>query len=407
MIRKTMLENGMTVLTEAIPHANSVTMGLWVKAGSRLETPQNAGISHFLEHMNFKGTARRSAKELAKVLEARGGHLNAYTAKEHTSFYCQVVDKDYKLAMDVLADLFCGSVFDPQEIEKEQRVVLEEINLYEDSPDDYVIDLLNELIWKGHPLAHPILGYADTVRAFTRDDLLAYRGSHYLPADTVFAAAGSLDHDRIVEEAARWFADYKNDGESASFDVPVMQSGRAEAQKDINQEHICIAVPGASIFDDDYYPLILINEVLGGGSSSRLFQSIREDLGLAYSVFSFISGYQDCGLIGIYAGTGKGRGEQTAELCYKELADIRAHGLTAEELSSIKEEIKGSMLIGQDSIATRLNRLARNELYHHRLIPIEEVTAAIDAITNEDILDVAERKLRRENCGFAFLGGND
>lgn len=407
MIQQTILDNGMTVVTEKIDGAHSVVMGLMVKVGSRHENERETGICHFLEHMNFKGTEKRSAKELAQTLELRGGHLNAYTAKEHTNFYCQVVDKDYALAMDVLADLFLNSVFMAGDIEKEKSVVLEEINLYNDSPDDYILDRLSELFWQGHPLARPILGSERSVAAFTREDLLDFRTRHYLPGDTVFAAAGALDHEAIVSEAEKLFANFQGVHSERPLTLPQPQGGEARFQKDISQEHICIGVPGCSMHDRDYFTLLIINEVLGGGPSSRLFQTIREDLAMAYTVFSFHTAYEDDGMLGIYAGTAKGKGEQTMELCCRELEDIATNGLQDNELSDVKQELCGALLIGQDSISTRLNRMARNMMYFRRVISVEEVTEALSSVTNEDILRVASERFVREKLAFAFLGGQD
>lgn len=405
MIKKTILANGMAVVTEEIRGAHSVAMGIWVKAGSRVETAANAGICHFLEHMNFKGTERRTAKDLAQTLERRGGHLNAYTAKEHTSFYCQVVDEDYQLAMDVLADLFLASTFPEEEIAKEKDVVMEEINLYNDSPDDYVLDRLSEQFWQGHALARPILGFEDSVAAIRQRDLFEFRRQYYRPAETVFAAAGALSHEAIVEEANKLFAAYGEPDSlpSPPLSAPTPRAGHSYYQKDISQEHFCLGAPGCSLYDDDYYTLMILTEVLGGGPSSRLYQRIREELALAYTVFAFHATYVDSGMLGIYAGTAKGKGKQTAAICCAELADIGAHGLTADELTAIKNEIKGSMLIDQDSISARLNRMARNELYYRRVLPIHEVMAAVDAVTNEDILRVADRHYSPENLTFVYL----
>ncbi len=405
MIKKETLPNGMTVVTESIDYANSVSMGIWVKAGSRGETAEMAGISHFLEHMNFKGTERRSAKELAEVLECRGGSLNAYTTKEYTSYYCQVVEEDFRLALDVLADLYLHSQFREEDVTKEKNVVLEEINLYEDSPEDLVIDMLNEVFWGSHPLARPILGYEKTVNAFTSQDLFHYRNRSYLPQNTILAVAGKIDHEAILEEAAKLFGDFGRNASDLSFPSPLCHSGKITAEKDIAQEHICLGYPGVSIFHPDYYALVLANEVLGGGASSRLFQRIREEMALSYSVFSYITAYRDCGMVSIYAGTSKGKGETVHSLCLEEVGELQRNGISAEELDKLKGQISGGMRIGLDSIGSRLNRLGRNELYYGRSVPIEEVVASINRVTNEDIVRVAREYMAEDKAAYAFLGG--
>ncbi len=403
MIKRDRLPNGMTVITEEIGHANSIAMGLWVRAGARYEHRSNAGICHFLEHMNFKGTEKRSAKEIAQSLEHRGGQLNAYTAKEYTSFYCQVLGEDYLLAMDVLSDLFLHSLYRAEDIDKERNVVLEEIKLYEDSPDELVLDILNSHFWGEHSLGMPILGFEESVAAFHADELISYRGGHYLPRDTVFAAAGNLRHEDILAAADKLFAGYSREGKRDVQSKPEIHSGNVRAKKDIEQEHVAMAVPGLDFYDPAYYTLILINEALGGGASSRLFQTIREEMGLSYSVFSFINSYTDNGMLGIYAGTGRGKGEQVSEACFAQLEDIRSNGLYADELKLVKEQIKGNMLIGTDSIASRLSRLGRNQFYYDRIIPPEEVVDAILSITNEEVIALAERLFRPESFAVATV----
>lgn len=403
MIKRDRLPNGMTVITEEIAYANSIAMGLWVRAGARYESKENAGICHFIEHMNFKGTEKRSAKEIAQALEHRGGQLNAYTAKEYTNFYCQVLGEDYLLAMDVLADLFLHSLFRPEDIEKEKNVVLEEIKLYEDSPDELVLDILNGHFWGDHSLGMPILGFNESVGAFSDKELLAYRSCHYVPEDTVFAAAGNLKHEDILAAADKLFAHYQGSAMEKSQPQPLARGGAVRAEKDIEQEHVAIAIPGLDYYDPAYYTLILINEALGGGASSRLFQSIREEQGLSYSVFSFINSYLDTGMMGIYAGTGRSKSGRVVDACFAELADIAANGLEAEELKLIKEQIKGNMLISTDSIAGRLSRLGRNQLYYDRVIPPEDVVEKILAITNEEIIDLARRLFVRDTCAVATV----
>lgn len=407
MIKKEVLSNGMTVVTEAIDYMNSVSIGIWVKAGSRGETKENVGISHFLEHMNFKGTEKRSAKDLAESLESRGGHLNAYTTKEYTSYYCQVVEEDCDLGLDVLSDLYLHSQFRAKDLEKEKNVVIEEINLYDDSPEDLVIDMLSTQIWREHPLARPILGYEDVVKSFTPEDLFRYREKHYTPQNTVLAIAGKLNHERVIAAAEKYFGDFDGVIENDDVAAPAYYNGKTEKHKEIMQEHICLGFPAVSIFDADYYPLVLVNEVLGGGASSRLFQSIREEMALSYSVFSFMTAYRDCGILSVYAGTAKGKGNAVVEKCFEEIETIKKEGVSKEDLDKLKGQIGGSMRIGLDSLGSRINRLGRNELYYGRDIPIQEVVDAINKVTNEDMVRVANKYLKREDAAYAFLGGKE
>lgn len=404
MIKKEILKNGLTVVAEQIDYAQSVSMGIWVKAGSRHESESCAGISHFLEHMNFKGTEKRSAKDLAEVLECRGGQLNAYTTKEYTNFYCQTVSEDYDLAMDVLSDLFLHSVFDPEETEKEKKVVLEEINLYDDSPEDLVIDMLNEVCWKGHPLGRPILGYEEQVKSFKPELLKDYRKEMYTPHNTVLAVVGRFDFDEIIACAEKYFGDFE--GKSGQLELPCPQycEGRIEKEKDIAQEHICIGFPTCSIFDERYYESILLNEYIGGGAASVLFQKIREELALSYSVYSFITAYEDTGMMTVYAGTSPGLGCEVEELCSNELRMIAENGVPLEALNRLKSQINGSMRLAADSLGSRLNRLGRNELFFRRYIPVEEVVRKIHDITPEQLADMAHKVLDA-NPAIAFLGG--
>lgn len=406
-MKKEVLQNGMTVITEEIDYANSASLGIWVMAGSRGEDKTNAGISHFLEHMNFKGTERRNAKELAEVLECRGGQLNAYTTKEYTSYYCQVVAEDWPLGLDVLSDLYLNSSFESEDIEKEKNVIIEEINLYDDSPEDLVVDMLNGIIWGEHPLSRPILGYEDVVNTMDRTSLMDYRQKNYTPDNTVLVAVGKIDHKALIEAAEKLFAGFQGEGEHISEPQPLCHSGKVCQEKDIMQEHICLGFPGVSIFHPDYYPLILVNEILGGGASSRLFQTIREEMALSYSVFSFITAYKDCGMLSIYAGTAKGKGEKVASLCLGEIEKLKREGVSGEELDKLKTQIGGSMRISLDSLGSRLSRLGRNHLYYGKDIPIEQVVAALNKVTVEDMIRVTQQYLTEEKMAYAFLGGKN
>lgn len=404
MIRKEILNNGLTVVTEEIDYAQSVSMGIWVKAGSRHEKHEFAGISHFLEHMNFKGTEKRSAKELAEVLESRGGQLNAYTTKEYTNFYCQTVSEDYDLAMDVLSDLFLHSVFRPEDTEKEKKVVLEEINLYEDSPEDLINDMLNEICWGEHPLGRPILGYEEQVKSFTPEILKGYREHMYTPKNTILAVVGHFDYDALMDSVQKYFGDFGGTAENISFFAPTFHAGHISKEKEIAQEHICIGFPACSVFDEQYYGTILLNEYIGGSASSVLFQKIREDLALSYSVYSFITAYEDTGMLTVYAGTSPELGKEVESLCFEELSQIAENGIPGEKLERLKTQINGNMRLSTDSLGSRLNRLGRNELFFRRTVPVEEVVEHMRSVTPEQTAVLA-REILTADPAVAFLGG--
>lgn len=406
MINKVVLKNGLTVVTEEIDYAQSVSMGIWVRAGSRHEEEELAGISHFLEHMNFKGTEKRTARDLAEVLECRGGQLNAYTTKEFTNFYCQTVSEDYDLAMDVLSDLYLHSRYDGEDMEKEKNVVLEEINLYEDSPEDLIIDMLNEQCWQNHPLGRPILGYEDRVKSFTPAMLKAYRKKMYTPDNTVLAVVGHFDFDALMASAEKYFGDFHGEKEEKKLSAPHFTKGRIEKEKEVAQEHIAIGFPTCSVFDPHYYESVLLNEYIGGSASSVLFQKIREEMALSYSVYSFITAYDDAGMMTVYAGTSPGIGRKLEELCFEELRTVAENGVPAEALMRLKTQINGSMRLAADSLGSRLNRLGRNELFFHRDVSVEEVVERIGAITPEDLGTIAHRILEAEPT-VAFLGGKN
>lgn len=406
MINKKIMDSGLTVVCEYIPHVQSVGMGLWVKTGSRNETEEFAGISHFLEHMNFKGTAKRSARDLAEVLEVRGGQLNAYTAKDYTNFYTLTVKEDYDLALDVLSDLFLNSAFDETELEKEKKVVLEEINLYEDSPEDLVIDVLNEACWPGHPLGRPILGYEKQVKSFSPQMLRDYRSNRYTPGNTVLAVAGNFDYDSLMESVEKYFSCFCGETVSAEFPVPVFSCGeQVRVKKEIAQTHLCFGFPSCSFFDEEYYRTVLLNEYLGGGASSVLFQKVREEMGLCYSVFSFISPYEDTGMLTVYAATSGEFAEQVSEVCLDEIRRLAENGISAEDTQKLKSQIGGSLRISSDSMGTHLNRLGRNEMMFRRAIPVEEVVEKINAVTPSQLGETAAKLFDFNHSVSAVLEG--
>ncbi|EJY55592.1 processing peptidase [Alicyclobacillus hesperidum URH17-3-68] len=399
MTYRVQLDNGLRIVGEEIESIRSVSLGIWVRTGSRYEAPSENGISHFLEHMFFKGTHRYSAKDLAHLFDDLGGQINAFTAKEYTCFYARVLDEHFAIALDTLADMLLGSTFAPIEIEKEKRVVIEEIHMYEDTPDELVMDLIADGVYGNHPLGYTILGREENLQRFTREDLLSYVGRHYQPSNMVIAVAGHVDQAMVVREVERLFGDMARVGEEpCKLSVPPFYRGVTVREKDIEQVHICLASPGYPAGRDELYPLLLLNNMLGGTQSSRLFQEIREERGMAYSVYSFHTGYQDAGMFGVYVGTSPETAEQVLELVQSVCDGMWQSKLTNEELEKAKRQVKGALMLGLESSGSRMSRIAKNELLLGRDVPIEETIAGIEAVTPEAVQAVAKQVL---SSGFA------
>jgi len=405
MVSKTVLDNGIRVITEEIDHVRSVSLGAWVEGGSRQETGLTNGMAHFIEHMLFKGTRRRSAFEIAAAIDAVGGAMNAATGKELTSFYIKIPDYHLEMAIDLLADLFTGSRFDEAEIGREKSVILQEIRMVEDTPDDYVYDFFDGMFWGDHPLALPVLGTKQGIEAFGRDDLLGFFRKRYCGRRLVLTAAGRLKHDRFVEWARRSFGSLP---ETAPADppgaAPVARAGRALLHKEIEQVHLVVGFPGPSALSPERHAGIVLNTVLGGSMSSRLFQEIREKRGLAYEVGSFLSSYRDAGLFGIYAGTGREDLRETLRLIRQETERACSDPLTEKDLRSAKELLKGQFLLGMESTDNRMTSLARSEISFGRQRPAEEIIAQIEAVSSEAVRGLANRMFRPETLSIAALG---
>ena len=400
----TTLPSGLRVVSETVPGVRSVTVGVWFRTGSRDEPDERAGIAHLLEHMTFKGTETRTARELAEVVDRVGGQINAYTSKEDTSFYIRVLDEHFGLAMEVLADMLLRSRFDPADLEREKRVILEEIKMYEDDPEDVVQDLVVQTLWPGHPLGRPVIGWESTVAAVDRAALVDFWRHHYEPGRTVIAVAGHVEHGRVLEEVERWFASWRRTGAPTRHRPPAPQRAEAWRQKPIEQVHLCVAAPAAAYGSDDLYPELVLTNVLGGTSSSRLFQVIREDHGLAYSVYTFHGGYSDTGLFGIYAATSPDTAGRVLALIGQECRKVRRDGVTPDELARTRDQIKANLLMGLESTGQRMNRLGRTLLMLGRVVTVEEVVARIEAVTADQVVAAAERLLDPERWAVAGTG---
>ncbi|MGI6449803.1 MAG: M16 family metallopeptidase [Desulfitobacteriia bacterium] len=403
MYQKHVLPNGVRVLTEEIDHVRSVAIGLWVGAGSRNETEGYEGISHFIEHMFFKGTKNRTAKQLAEALEAVGGQLNAFTTKEFTCYFARVLDEDISLAIDVLSDMFFNSSFDNKEIEKEKNVVIEEIKMYQDTPDEFIHDLFSQYVWNGHPLGKPILGVEETIKSLTREKVIDYLETRYTPGQVVIAVAGKIKHEDIIRELAG-FGDFKRERKVPAPNQPQGSVFRSSVGKDTEQMHIIVGVPGLGQDDEDMYALHIVNNILGGGLSSRLFQEIREQRGLAYSVYSYHSTYADTGLFAVYAGTNPAKTEEVIRCVLEEMNTIKSQGITEEELARTKAQIKGNLLLGLESVSSRMNRLGKTELTFGRVKTAEEAVEQLEKVKLTDIKRVMERLWVRERISVLTLG---
>lgn len=404
MWNKTILKNGLRIVTEEVPYVHSAVVGIWVKAGSRNENYSNHGISHFIEHLLFKGTEKRTAKQIAQELETVGGSINAFTTKEFTCYYAKVLDEHFDLAIDILADMFFNSKFDELEIAKEKNVIIEEIKMYEDSPDELIHDLFAQTVLQKHPLGQTIIGTRESVNNITRPDIISYLSQNYTPANTVIAVAGNVNHNKVVDKLSQLFGHWNGKQIETKYQQPERGSATVLVQKDTEQVQICMGVPGLPRDNDDTYTLYVLNSVLGGGLSSRLFQEVRENQGLAYSIYSYHTSYFDGGLFTIYAGTSRDRFEEVVELIAKELYKCKKFGIGQEELERTQTQIKGSLLLSLESISNRMSRLGRTELCYGRVIPAEEIVEKTSKVTVSQVLELSEELFRKEIFSLTALG---
>ncbi|MGB9886343.1 MAG: M16 family metallopeptidase [Moorellales bacterium] len=404
MYQKVTLPNGTRLVVEEIPYFRSAAVGIWVKAGSRDEEPSLRGVSHFLEHLLFKGTVRRSARQIAQELEAVGGVLNAFTTKEYTCFYAKVLAEHLPLAVDVLADMFFNSVMAEKDIEKEKRVVLEEIRMYDDSPDELVHDLFAQALWPHHPLGWSVLGTYETVGALDRQRILGYYRDYYSPGNTVVAVAGGITASKVIDLLGPIFGTPASPGRSRVSQPPLAQATVQLTGRDTEQVQLCLGTPGLAQDDPLIYALQILNNVAGGGLSSRLFQEIREERGLAYAVYSYHSSYVDSGLFAVYAGTAPDTVEEVVELVLRELGRLKKEPITAEELQRAKEQIRGNLLLNLENVSYRMSRLGKTELCFDRVITTEEILENINRVTREEVQQVAQRLFVPEHFALTALG---
>jgi len=404
MYRKTVLNNGIKVISEQVDYVRSVSIGVWVRCGSRYENEDINGTAHFIEHMLFKGTERRSAFDIASEIDSVGGIMNAFTGKELTAFYVKVPDYHLPLSINLLADIFSRSLFDPQEIEKEKSVVQQEIHMVEDTPDEYIHDYFEKIFWDHHPLGLPVLGTKGSVQGFTREALLEFFKRNYRGEHLVLTAAGRLKHEELVELVRGAFGVMEGFQEGVQGPVPTPTSRRACIERDLGQAHLIIGTPAPPNVDPRRFAGILMNAILGGSMSSRLFQEIREKRGLAYAIRSYIVSYRDVGMLNIYVGTSQDRVMDVIGLILDELRRMKKEHLTDREMQLAKELIKGNLLLGLESTDNRMSKLATNEIYFGRHISFDEIVRHIDAVQKEDIRGLAAEMFDASTLSLAALG---
>ena len=388
-IRTTVLPCGLTVLTDGMPAVESASVGVWVRAGTRDERPEQNGIAHFLEHMAFKGTARRSPRAIAEEIEAVGGHLNAFTSREQTAYYARVLAEDVPLAVDLLADILQHSTLDEGELEREREVVVQEIGQAFDTPDDVVFDHFQAVAYPDQAMGRPVLGTAEIVRGLDRDSVGAYLGRHYRGTRMILAAAGRVEHDAVVDLAARAF-EALTPGGPGEVEPARYAGGESREPRNLEQVHLVLGFPGFAFDDEDYYALSVFSTLFGGGMSSRLFQEVREERGLAYSIYSFHSSYRDGGLFGIYAGTGPGEVEELVGVVAGEAGGL-AQTLSEAEIARARAQIKAGVLMALESSWSRCERLANHLISYDRIVPVEEIVARIEAVDAGAIVRTTRR----------------
>lgn len=403
--KKTVLSNGMRVVSERASSVKSVSLGMWVDVGSRHEAPELSGLSHLIEHMTFKGTRARTSQQIVAEFESRGGGINAFTSREQTCYYAKVLDAHLPVAIDVLSDILQNSVYSPTELGREQKVILEEIKDVRDTPSDWVHDLFAEVHWGNNSLGLPILGVNSTVKRASRSDILNYRRRHYRPSRLVVAACGSVDHSKLVAQMERSFEGWGIGSKAMPrLTAPDVKGGLRVFKKDTSQAHLVIGFPSLPYVHRDKFTLLVLQNLFGGGMSSRLFQSVRERLGLAYSVYAFQDSFRDCGVFGLYIGTDKRNAPKAMAAANVELARLKASDLTTEEVDAAKEQLKGHLVLGLENTSARMNRLARHELYTGIFHSIPKTLGLIDKVTRDDVVDLCRSMINPQKMSAVAMG---
>ena len=404
MIKKSTLDNGIRVISERIPYASSVSIGIWVANGSRHERRESNGVAHFIEHLLFKGTDRRSSLDIAREIDSVGGVLNAFTSREYVCYYAKVLDKFLPRAVDLLTDLFLFSKFDHEEIEKERRVVLQEISMMEDTPDDLIHDLFHQHFWEGHPLGMSILGDVESVSGLSRDSIVAYKDKMYRGDDIIVSAAGNLKHEELIRLLEEHLSSIPGGNGRAASALPVYQRRIELVEKELEQVHVCLGLKGVQQNHPKRYDAFIMNAILGGSMSSRLFQEVREKSGLAYSVYSYIASHADAGSLVVYAGASPDNSGELLEIMLRELGRFKTEPVPEAQLDGAREQLKGNLLLSLESSDNRMSRLAKNEIYFGGPLPLSDIMDGFDRVSSESIQALAGELLDNTTLTLVMLG---
>jgi predicted Zn-dependent peptidase len=405
--RRSVLPNGIRILTERMPHVRSVAVGVWVETGSRREPRPRGGISHLIEHLVFKGTATRSAEEIAKTMDSVGGQMDAFTTKEHTCFYVQVLDEHLPLAVDLLTDILLHPRFDAEELEREKQVVLQEIKMVDDTPDDIIHDIFAEQIWKDHPLGRPILGTRELVTGFSRDVIAEHFAEEYVAPKVIIAAAGNATHEQVVELFRAGFDGFGRPPIARPDSTPGMIPGVNIVHKQLEQVHLVMGFPGLRQSAPERYALFLLNDIIGGSMSSRLFQEVRERQGLVYAIHSGVQAFLDTGVLYFYAATDPGNFSKVLKSVMKELRDLKKNGIKREELTRAKDHLKGSLMLSLETSSSRMNRLAKHEMHLGSFLTMDDMIANIEAVEHEQVQALVGELLDEDRLALTTLGPLD
>jgi predicted Zn-dependent peptidase len=407
-VQKRELKNGLVVATEVMPHLRSVSLGVWMKCGSRFEAEHNTGISHFIEHLLFKGTNKRSAAQIAEAIDSVGGQLNAFTEKEYVGYYAKVLDEHLSLAFDLLSDIVLRPTFPADEIERERNVIFEEINMVEDSPQELILDLFMEAFWKKHPLGRPISGTKKSVAAISRKDVRRFFDSHYTARNTIIAVAGNIRHWDVYRLAERYFSGLKEGDVSDPGKPPDVFPGRTVRRKaHLEQTHVCLGTVAPPIAAEERFCAHLLSNILGGGVSCRLFQNIREKRGLVYSIYSMLNLYRDAGSLVVYAGAAHDKAAQVVDLVLREFGNMREKLVSAQELKRAKEYVKGSIMLSLESSSSRMTNLAQQLIYYGRFHKLEDVLDDVERVTARDIRNLSNRMFDNSALAMTALSNRN
>jgi len=410
MVQETTFENGVRLVTQQVPGMHTITLGIWVANGARQEQPSTNGVAHFIEHLLFKGTERRNARQISREIDSLGGVLNAFTGHEYVCYYAKALSRFLPQVSDILSDMFLNSIFPADEIEKERNVVLQEIKMRDDTPEEAIHDRFHLSFWQGHPLGHPILGSTETISAISREAIVAHKQHWYRPSEIVIAAAGGVEHQQLVDLLEGPFSVLKpGEPRRGAGSCSRSSSGRVLelSERELEQTLICLGTDGLPHTDPGRYALVVLNTILGGGMSSRLFQEIREKRGLAYSVYSYLSSYSDAGALTVYAGTDRERSCEAVKIMLAEMGRLRDERVAEDELNTAREQIKGKILMSLESSDSYMSRLARSYLYFGRYQPLDEVMAGFDAVSATDLQQLANRLFKDSSLNVQVMGKVD